>query len=71
MQDARLLALDAFPGRVQPTLELPHTPKKPTRSGREDVYFRHFHPGGRHPDDPKGLGHVFFGERGEGYEPKE
>ncbi len=38
-----------------------HLPKTPTQSGRSDVYFRHFHPRGNHD-----LGHIFFGERGEG-----
>ena len=40
---------------------------KPTPSGREDVYYRHYHPGGLHPNEPGGSGHVFFGERGEGF----
>ena len=26
------------------------------------LYFQHFHPGGLHPNDAGGLGHVFFGE---------
>lgn len=42
-----------------------HTPKEPTLSGRTDVYYPHYHPGGAHPSDPGGPGHVFFGERGE------
>jgi hypothetical protein len=66
-QDAKVLAADAFPGRVAPKFEPPHRPENPTVHGREDIYFPHFHPGGRHPTDPGGLGHVFFGERGEGY----
>ena len=66
-QDAKVLATDAFPGRVAPTFETPHVPAKPTPHGREDVYYSHFHPGGLHPDDAGGLGHVFFGERGEGF----
>jgi len=68
-QDAKVLATDAFPGRVPPKFEPPHVPNKPTAHGREDVYFQHFHPGGLHPNDAGGLGHVFFGERGEGFVP--
>jgi hypothetical protein len=67
-QDAKTLAADAFPGRVAPTFEPPHKPEKPTPRGREDVYFPHFHPGGLHPTDADGLGHVFFGPRGQGFE---
>ena len=69
-QDAKSLATDAFPGRVPPKFETPHRPDEPTAHGREDVYYPHFHPGGLHPNDAGGLGHVFFGERGEGYVPK-
>jgi hypothetical protein len=65
MQDAKTLSLDACPGRRTPQFESPHIPSNPTATGREDVYFQHFHPGGLHPSDPGGLGHVFFGERGE------
>ncbi len=32
-----------------------------------DVYFRHYHPGGDHDK----FGHIFFGQRGERYVPKE
>jgi hypothetical protein len=66
-QDAKALATDAIPGRVAPKFEPPHRPATPTPHGREDVYFPHFHPGGLHPNDQGGLGHVFFGERGEGF----
>ena len=66
-QDAKVLATDAFPGRVPPKFETPHAPSRPTPHGREDVYYPHFHPGGLHPGDAGGLGHVFFGERGEGF----
>jgi len=69
-QDAKSLATDAFPGRMPPKFEPPHLPAEPTAHGREDVYFPHFHPGGLHPNDVGGLGHVFFGDRGEGYVPK-
>jgi hypothetical protein len=70
-QDAKQLAKSAHPGT--PVEENPHDPRRPTRSGREDVYYRHFHPGGVHPGDgPNAPGHVFFGERGErhGEEPR-
>jgi hypothetical protein len=67
LQDAKTLAADAFPGRKLPEFEPPHKPERPTPKGREDVYFPHFHPGGLHPTDAGGLGHVFFGERGEGF----
>ena len=66
-RDAKGLAADAFPGRVAPEFEPPHPPRQPTPSGREDVYYPHFHPGGLHPNDPGGLGHVFYGGRGEGF----
>ena len=69
-QDAKTLAADAFPGRVPPTFDPPHVPGQPTAHGREDVYFPHFHPGGLHPYDAGGLGHVFFGGRGEGFVPR-
>ena len=68
-QDAKSVATDAFPGRVAPRFEPPHVPGQPTAHGREDVYSPHFHPGGLHPTDAGGLGHVFFGERGEGFVP--
>jgi hypothetical protein len=33
----------------------------PTRSGRDDVFFQHYHPG-----DDRAYGHIFFGNRGQG-----
>ena len=65
-QDAYRLASHVAHDR--PVQEFPHTPTGPTPSGRQDVYYRHYHPGGLHPNDPGGFGHVFFGSRGEGYE---
>lgn len=65
-QDAYRLAVHCAHG--QPVEESPHTPPKPSPSGREDVYYRHFHPGGLHPNEEGGPGHVFFGGRGEGFE---
>jgi len=58
--DAYRLAL-----RIDPKLpkrEI-HEPKAnaPTRSGRSDVYFSHYHPG-----DNRRYGHIFFGGRGQG-----
>jgi hypothetical protein len=40
-----------------------HRPKPdaPTRSGRDDVYFPHYHPGSN-----RTYGHIFFGLRGQG-----
>ena len=70
LQDAKSLATDAFPGRFPPKFEAPHPPRQPTVAGRDDVYFPHFHPGGLHPTEAGGLGHVFFGERGEGFVPE-
>jgi hypothetical protein len=64
-QDAYRLANHVAFGR--PVHEYPHTPNQPTQSGRNDVYFRHYHPGGMHPSDPEAPGHVFFGVRGEGF----
>ncbi len=67
-EDAYRLASQLYAGR--PVEEPPH--------GR--FYYSHFHPGGEHPEldrdrpgRPKavaGPGHVFFGERGENYEPR-
>ena len=42
-----------------------HQAKEPTPSGHSDVYYPHYHPGGAHPSDPAGPGHVFFGQRGD------
>lgn len=36
-------------------------PDAPTRSGRDDVYFPHYHPGNN-----RIYGHIFFGRRGQG-----
>ncbi len=65
-EDAYKLAVQVGLGRPPPD-EL-HEPRKPTQSKREDVFYRHFHPGGLHPSEPGGPGHVFYGERGEGFE---
>ena len=62
-EDAYKLALQLNPGKPIP--EGPHAPPKPSTTGREDVYFRHFHPGGLHDR----FGHIFFGQRGENYPP--
>jgi hypothetical protein len=60
-QDAYRLALSAH---GEPPVEEIHLPKERTQSGRKDVYFRHFHPGGVHHQD--GGGGVYFGDRGDG-----
>jgi hypothetical protein len=60
-QDAYRLANSAH---GKPPVEEIHKPKKPTQSGRKDVYFGHFHPGGVHHGD--GGGGVYFGDRGDG-----
>ena len=60
-QDAYRLACDAH-GRM-PVEEI-HTPREPSPTGRVDVYFRHFHPGGIH--HAAGGGGVYFGGRAEG-----
>ena len=62
-QEAYRLALTAS-GQT-PLEESPHRPSNRSPTGRQDVYFRHFHPGGVHPTDNRGIGHVFFGKRGE------
>jgi hypothetical protein len=67
-QEAYQLAMQAQNGRA-PLEERPHHPPNPSPTGREDVYFRHYHPGGAHPTDEDGLGHIFFGDRGEGFRP--
>ena len=66
-QEAYALARDAQNGRT-PLEERPHNPSQPSPTGRLDVYFRHYHPGGTHLSDEGGMGHVFFGERGEQFE---
>ncbi len=60
-EDAYRLASSLHPGR--PVEESPHAPPTASPTGREDVYYRHFHPGGLHDR----FGHIFFGERGENY----
>jgi hypothetical protein len=60
-EDAYRLALQVSPGRPVP--ETPHGPRQPSPTGRMDVYFRHYHPGGDHDN----FGHIFFGQRGERY----
>jgi hypothetical protein len=65
-EDAYRLASAVFSGRPQED------------SAHDEFYYRHFHPGGQHPtldhDRPgrrravAGPGHVFFGERGDGYQ---
>ena len=64
--DAKQLARDA--ARARPVEDFPHEPSTPTRSGRDDVFYPHFHPGGLHPNEPGGPGHIFYGERGEGFD---
>ena len=63
--DAYNLALQLNPGKSIP--EGPHDPPKPSPTGREDMFFRHFHPGGLHDR----FGHIFFGQRGEKYSPSQ
>ena len=60
-EDAYRLAVQVSPG--EPALEEPHHPRQPSPTGRMDVYFRHYHPGGDHEN----YGHIFFGRRGEAY----
>ncbi len=64
-EDAYKLAVQVGLGR--PSDDLPHEPSKPTQSKRQDVFYRHFHPGCVHPGQSGGPGHVFYGERGEGF----
>lgn len=49
-----------------PAFEIPHHPPQASPTGRMDVYFPHFHPGADHD----AYGHIFFGERGQGYRPR-
>jgi hypothetical protein len=63
-EDAYKLANSVLDGNIAP--EGPHDPPQPSPTGREDVYYRHYHPGNLHPDEG-GPGHVFFGSRGEGF----
>jgi hypothetical protein len=60
-QDAYRLARAAH-GRM-PVDEI-HKPGVPSPTGRVDVYFQHFHPGGIH--HAEGGGGVYYGGRGEG-----
>lgn len=62
--DAYKLASHLYSQR--PIEEGPHLPGAPSPTGRRDVYFRHFHPGGLHSSKNRKIGHVFFGDRGEG-----
>ena len=64
-EDAYRLAVQVVPGK--PVKEIPHDPSKAAPTGRVDVYFQHYHPGGDHDK----FGHVFFGQRGENYVPRE
>jgi hypothetical protein len=72
-QDAYRLAMRVAESRIfknrdeQTYDEPPHRPRFPTRSGRHEVYFQHYHPAGAHPSDHRGPGHVFFGDRGENF----
>ena len=65
--DAYRLATQVQGGSA-PLEERPHTPPVASPTGRLDVYFRHYHPGGSHPTDEGGFGHVFFGDRGDQFE---
>jgi hypothetical protein len=56
--DAYSLARRVHPGT--PKNEV-HRAKMPTRAGREDVYFPHYHPGNIHS-----YGHIFYVQRGQG-----
>lgn len=58
-EDAYRLAVQVCPGKLVP--DPPHHPPQPSPTGRVDVYFRHYHPGGDHDR----FGHIFFGQRGE------
>jgi len=64
-EDAYKLANSVLNGKIAP--EGPHDPRQPSPTGREDVYYRHYHPGNLHPEEG-GPGHVFFGARGEGFD---
>lgn len=64
-EDAYRLAVLVSP--CKPVSEAPHHPPQPSPTGRMDVFFRHYHPGGDHDH----FGHIFFGERGDKYVPKE
>jgi len=63
-EDAYRLALQVTHGK--PVQEVPHHPRQASPTGRMDVYFRHYHPGGDHEQ----FGHIFFGRRGEKYVPR-
>jgi hypothetical protein len=66
--DAKDLAAGIYV--TDPACETPHKP----------AHFQHFHPGGEHPAFPRGQegrpraaegpGHVFFGSRGENFNPE-
>lgn len=62
--DAYRLALQVTSNK--PVREIPHHPSQPSPTGRMDVYFRHYHPGGDHDQ----FGHIFFGQRGDRYIPR-
>ena len=58
--DAYSLATKVDPKTPKDEIHRPN-PNHPTRSGRDDVYFPHYHPG-----DNRIYGHIFFGRRGHG-----
>lgn len=58
--DAYALARRIDPGTPKQEIHRPR-PDKPTRSGRDDVYFRHYHPGNN-----RAYGHIYYGQRGQG-----
>ncbi len=58
-EDAYRLAVQVSPGK--PVQDIAHRPPQPSPTGRMDVYFPHYHPGGDHDK----FGHIFFGQRGD------
>jgi len=72
IRDATDLAEQAGGGRKpgEPIPHAPHHPPQPSPTGREDVYYPHIH-----PFQPKSThakyGHVFYGQRGDGYVPRD
>lgn len=58
--DAYKLARRIDPGTPKQEIHRPR-PQNPTRSGRDDVFFPHYHPG-----DNRAYGHIYYGQRGQG-----
>src|SRR5262245_29738054 len=65
-EDDRQLAERVLHGQTLDEWTHTHRPDA-KRTSRDDIFYRHFHPGGIHPNAERGPGHIYYGERGEGF----